>query len=253
MYNTIALLRRDVLIEVNIQRKRESMGPNINAVGIIFVPVFAIAVSLIWRTAYDNIRFVKAVLIPVSIVIFTAIIIEFLPKDWHLAFSLQLFLPIVCLFPILWLVENKAVKYAAICVLSVLAISLSVQYVYLSRSGIASTMQPGKAAALDNLQLTIVNFALYTVASHDSNDYPEGWLSDSPFLANLPEERRKGIEEHSKFDRPETYWLWHTSLTHLYGVKQRKHQELWYPGGKLSQDTIRRISCRDRPSETDNK
>ena len=67
------------------------MGPNINAIGIIFAPVFAIAVSLIWRTTPDNKRFVKAILIPVFIIILTAIIIKFLPKDWRLAFSLNCF------------------------------------------------------------------------------------------------------------------------------------------------------------------
>jgi hypothetical protein len=228
------------------------MGPDINAIGIIFAPVFAIAVSLIWRTTSDNIRFVKAVLIPVFIIILTAIIIKFLPEDWKLTFSLQLFLPIVCLFPILWLVENKAAKYAAICILSVLAISLSIQYVYLSRSGRVSLMQPEKVAALDNLQQLSVGFILYAVASNDSNYYPEGWLSDSPLMAKLPEERRKYIEERSKFDRPETYRLWHTPLTRLYGVK-KKHQELWYPGGKLSLNTIGKISRRDRPGTTDIK
>jgi hypothetical protein len=226
------------------------MGPNINAIGIIFAPVFAIAVSLIWRTTPDNTRFVKAVLIPVFIIILTAIIIKFFPEDWNLAFSLQLFLPIVCLFPVLGLVENKAAKYAAICILSVLAISLSIQYVYLSRSGRASLMQPEKVAALDNFQQMSVGFILYAVASNDSNYYPEGWLSDSPLMAKLPEKYRKSIEEHNKFDRPETYWLWHTPLTRIYGAK-KKHQELWYPGGKLSQDTIGNMSRRDRPSQTE--
>jgi hypothetical protein len=228
------------------------MGPDINAIGIIFAPVFAIAVSLIWRTTSDNIRFVKAVLIPVFIIILTTIIIKFLPEDWKLAFSLQLFLPIVCLFPILWLVENKAAKYAAICILSVLAISLSIQYVYLSRSGRASLMRPELVTSLDNLQQKFASIALCTIASHDSNDYPEGWLSDSPLMATLPEERRKGMEKRSKFDRPETYRLWHTPLTRLYGVK-KKHQELWYPGGKLSPGTIGKMSRRDRSDKTDNK
>jgi hypothetical protein len=228
------------------------MGPNINAIGIIFAPVFAIAVSLIWRTTPDNKRFVKAVLIPVFIIILTAIIIKFLPEDWNLAFPLQLFLPIICLFPILWLVENKAAKYAAICILSVLAISLSIQYIYLSRSGRTSLMRPETVTALDNLQEMSVGFILYALASNDSNYYPEGWLSDSPIMTKLPEKHRKTVEEHNKFNRPDTYRLWHTPITHLYGVK-KKYQEFWYPGGKLSQSTIEKMSRRDRPSKTDDK
>jgi hypothetical protein len=113
-------------------------------------------------------------------------------------------------------------------------------------------MRPELVTSLDNLQQKFASIALCTIASHDSNDYPEGWLSDSPLMATLPEERRKGMEKRSKFDRPETYRLWHTPLTRLYGVK-KKHQELWYPGGKLSPGTIGKMSRRDRSDKTDNK
>ncbi|MDD5326702.1 MAG: hypothetical protein PHY02_02685 [Phycisphaerae bacterium] len=228
------------------------MGPDINAIGIIFAPIFAIAVSLIWRTTPDNARFVRAILIPVLIIILTAIITKFLPEDWGLVSSLQLFLPIVCLFPVLWLVGNRTVKYAAVCVLFLLAISLSVQYVHLARSSRVSLIQPERGIAIDNFQQMSVCFALYAVASNDSNYYPEGWLLDSPVMAKLPEKYRKAIEEHNKFDNPETYRLWHTPFTRMYGVK-KKYQELWYPGGKLSQDTIGNMSRRDRPGKMDNK
>jgi hypothetical protein len=113
-------------------------------------------------------------------------------------------------------------------------------------------MQPEKAAIFDGLQQKWASIALCAVASNDSNYYPEGWLSDSSLMAKLPEERRKYIEGRSKFDRPETYRLWHTPLTRLYGVK-KKHQELWYPGGNLSPGTIGKMSRRDRPSKIDNK
>jgi TPR repeat protein len=218
---------------------------NLNAMGIIFAPMFAIVISLIWGTRYDEKRFLKAVLIPLSIIIVLTIITAFLPFELHLSGAFQLFVPIVCLFPILWFVEKKIVRYSASLALLALAIGLTIQYEYLARSGDYSFDEPAKIVALNNFQRVAINMMLYAAVDRDSNSYPEGWLSDSPFVATLSENHRQSLKEHCKFDRPQTYRLWHSPFTHIYGAR-KQHLELWYPGGKLSGTTIGKISMRKR-------
>lgn len=226
------------------------MEANLNAIGIILAPIFAIAVSLIWGTKYDEVRFLKAVLIPLSIIIGIVIILIFLPSDLNLPFTLQLFLPIICLFPILWFVEKKMVRYSASFILLVLALCLSIQYRHLAISGKYSLNEGRKLVAQNNLQHMSINMMLYAIAESDSNVYPEGWLAESKFITNLPKERQESIEKHRTliFDRPETYPLWHSPFTHLYETKPQ-YLEPWYPGGKLK-DSIGKISLKERPPTT---
>ena len=221
------------------------MEANLNAVGIILAPLIAIAASLIWSTKYDERRFIKAVLIPLSIIIALIIILALLPSELHLYFAYQLFLPVICLFPVLWFIEKKIVRYSVSAVLLILAISLSIQYEYLIHSKMYSAMQSEKIIALNNFQRLSVSMALYAAVSRDSNSYPEGWLSESPLLTSLPGEHQKKLKEHCVFDKPQTYRLWHTSFTHIYAAKEQ-HLELWYPGGNLSGKTIENISLRER-------
>ncbi len=218
---------------------------NLNAIGIILAPIFAIFVSLVWGTKYDEKRFLKAVLIPLSIIIVFVIIVTFLPEELHLAGAFQLYVPILCLVPILWFVEKKTIRYCASVILLILAIVLSIQYVYLARSGKYSLYEPGKIIALNNFQRLSVNMALYAAAETGSNSYPEGWLSESPLLSNLSKEHQRSIREHCIFDRLQTYRLWHSAFTHIYEVR-KQYLELWYPGGMLSGTTIGNISLRER-------
>jgi len=222
------------------------MEANLNAIGIILVPIFAIAVSLIWGTKYDEIRFLKAVLIPLSIIIVIVIILTFLPSDLNLSFALQLFLPIICLFPILWFVEKKIVRYSASFILLVLALCLSIQCRHLALSDKYAFTEGRRLIAQNNLQRLGISMMLYAVAENDSNVYPEGWLAESQFIANLPKQRQESIKTHRifTFDQPQTYPLWHSAFTHLYEIKPQ-YSEAWYPGGKL-RDSIGKISLKER-------
>jgi hypothetical protein len=221
------------------------MEANLNAFGIILAPVIAIAASLIWGTKYDERRFIKAVLIPLSIIIALVIILSLLPSDLHLYVAYQLFLPVICLFPVLWFVEKKNVRYSVSAVLLILAISLSIQYEYLIHSRVYSSTRGKIIIAQNNFQRLSVSMMLYDYISRDSNSYPEGWLSESPILNDFSGEHQKNLKEQCVFNRPQTSRLWHTSFTHIYAAKEQ-HFELWYPGGNLSEKTLEKISLRER-------
>ncbi|OQA03672.1 MAG: hypothetical protein BWY69_00310 [Planctomycetes bacterium ADurb.Bin401] len=221
------------------------MEADFNAIGILFAPAFGIFMALIWGTKYNEKRFLKAVLIPLSIIVVLVIVVEFLPPQLKLKGALQLHIPILSLFPILLFVEKKTVIYAASLFLIFLAIVLSIQYAYLCQKYNYSFDEPAKIRALDNLQRASINMMLYAVAETDSNVYPAGWLSESAFVDNLPEKYQQGIKKHCKFERMQTVRLWHSPLTHLYKAKKH-YQELWYPGGKLSGKTFQNISLKER-------
>jgi hypothetical protein len=221
------------------------MEANLNAIGIIIAPIFAIIVSLLWGTKYDEKRFLKAILISLSIILGAVIFVILLPSDLHLSFAYQLFVPLISLFPILWFVEKKIIKYSASLILLVLAIVLSIQYEHLTHRAEYSLDEPAKIIALNNLQRIAVNMALYSVAEMDINSYPEGWLSESPLLSNLSMKHQQSIKEHCVFDRSQTYRLWHSPFTRIYDTR-KQYLELWYPGGKLSGETIGKISLRER-------
>ena len=105
-----------------------------------------------------------------------------------------------------------------------------------------SSFAPIYGQVLQTGRVKYIKQELLTSVQSDSNSYPQGWFSESPLLAKMPDDIKKDFE---KYNPQITYNLWHSFFTGIYGIKMR-NPDIWYIGGKLTKETIGKIEIRER-------
>lgn len=225
------------------------MQGNLNALGIILIPIFVIAVSCIWGTKPAKGKIIEAS-VCLFIILFLLVLI-YTPYSYLRDFPFyQIIIPIFALLPIIIFVKKKLVTLFTVLILLLSPVGLVTHYSYVVDGTKYSNIKSDRVQIFYENQIKYIKTELSSITETDSNSYPEGWLSDSSLMSKIPEsmkERIKRLKEnkYGGHNPAITYKLWHSSITGIYGIKLL-HPDLWYPGGKLSQDTIEGLSLKER-------
>lgn len=222
------------------------MPGNINALGLIATVVFTIVILCKLGRKPEGI---KQVIRNIIFFILIFLIVMILIPD-HMCHAgnpvTQWAIPLSCLLCILIFIRHTKIRIIAILISMITAVGLSLYFIDLVHTSNyignpEESIRTNKFRMEYNLEL--VKETLKKVATTNQTVYPSGWLLESDVKQFIPEDETKRLLDNSHF--AETYKLWHTYLTGLYGVKENSKMVIWYPGGLLK-DCVDKLEYKEK-------
>lgn len=226
------------------------MEGNINAVGIIIIPILT-AILIIKFGAMPK----KLTHILASIIITFVVSCFGLVSVEHACYEGQPFsqwlIPSLCLLSSLLFIKPKIIRWTVATVVFIPMFYLSSQYTDLVHKGDYDGKYTGnpewrKQYHSERMQHNLMRLkeVLSEVAAKNDTNYPAGWLLDSEIKQLIIESTQYPKYLLDNKSVKETYKFWHTPITRLYGVTY-KVVDIWYPGGLLK-DCINKLEFKER-------